>query len=54
MMKAYILESLKLNHERTIFIIDEKKGKVFDSESTEDKPKYIQGLSMEEREELQN
>src|SRR5690554_3431896 len=35
-------------------LLDEKeRTKYFDSESTEDKPKYIQGLSMEEREELQ-
>ena len=32
---------------------EKEKKKYFDPESTEDKPKYIKGLSMKEKEELQ-
>lgn len=50
----YLRKSKNLTMKELYSSLDEKeRAKYFDSESTEDKPKYIQGLSMEEREELQ-
>jgi putative DNA methylase len=50
----YLRKSKNLTMKELYSLLDEKeRTKYFDSESTEDKPKYIQGLSMEEREELQ-
>lgn len=50
----YLRKSKNLTMKELYSLLDEKeRAKYFDSESTEDKPKYIQGLSMEEREELQ-
>lgn len=50
----YLRKSKNLTMKKLYSLLDEKeRTKYFDSESTEDKPKYIQGLSMEEREELQ-
>lgn len=50
----FLRKSKNLTMKELYSLLDEKERvKHFDSESTEDKPKYIQGLSMEEREELQ-
>lgn len=50
----YLRKSKNLTMKELYSLLDEKeRTKYFDTESTEDKPKYIQGLSMEEREELQ-
>jgi putative DNA methylase len=50
----YLRKSKNLTMKKLYSLLDEKeRTKYFDSESTEDKPKYMQGLSMEERDELQ-
>jgi adenine-specific DNA methylase len=50
----YLRKSKNLTMKELYSILNKKeRAKYFDSESTEEKPKYIQGLSMEEREELQ-
>jgi putative DNA methylase len=50
----YLRKSKNLTMKELFSLTNEKeKKKYFDPESTEDKPKYIKGLSMKEKEELQ-
>ena len=50
----YLRKSKNLTMKELFLLTNEKeKKKYFDPESTEDKPKYIRGLSMEEKKELQ-